>query len=121
MNKPINIFKEPVLNEHGIQEFVITPVNDYYSIKYTVSHDNHIHSHDLYTEYGEDMIIKEFIEHMNYLLSTHLMHEYHVLDVYVYSYEKVDYRRNIEGETYTSYDLYRYKVNSDLKDKLNKR
>jgi len=109
---------EPVLNSNGIQEYVITPVDDYYSVKYATDEDNDTHSHDLYTSYGEDGLIKEFKQHMNFLLSNHLMHEYHVLDVYVYFYKKVDYRRNIRGENYISYDLYRRKTN--LKDKLNK-
>lgn len=118
MNKPINIIKEQVCNSNGIQEYVITPVNDWYEIKYTTDQDNEIHSHGLFTKYGEAKLITEFSDHMRYLLSNHLMKSYVVLDVYVYSYEKVDYRHNLIGEKYISYDLYRYKITSDLKERL---
>jgi len=117
MNKPINIIKEPVLNYNGIQEFVITPVNDYYSVKYSTDRDNNVNSHELYTEYGEDGLIQEFTNHMNEALKMRWWKEYTVLDVYVYTYIKVDYRRNIDGENYISYDLHRYKVDN-LKERL---
>jgi len=118
MNKPINIFKEQVCNENGIQEYVITPVNDYYSVKYTTDRDNDVQSIDLYTEYGEKELIIEFKAHMKYGLNSSLWTKYTVLDVYVYSYEMVDYRHNIEGEKYISYDLTRYKINTNLKERL---
>jgi len=106
--------KEPVLNKHGIQEFVITKIDRYYSVKYTTDADNDIHSHELYEQYGEEKLIEEFTNHMEYGINALWWKEYTVLDVYVYSYEKVDYRRNVEGERYISYDLYREKIQTKL-------
>lgn len=111
-----NYTEEPVLNEHGIQEYVITPIDDYYSVQYTNDRGNDIHSFSLYVSYGERKLISEFNNQMNFLSGRFWRSKVTVLDVYVYHYKKVDYRLNVNGKNYISYDLTRHKIDSKLNE-----
>ena len=104
--------EEPILNEHGIQTFDVTAMKPYWKVFYTenTSLGEIASSIGLHTDYGETKLMHEIIDHFTWKIENYLASKVVITGIYEYFQKKVNYRKNIHGEPYISYDWYRKPV-----------